>query len=184
MSVSKVAELLWHMVDPRGRCNRQGLLIVAGLLLGAEIVVGGAFWLLGADLNGPAVFAFKLLCVWTAICAGSKRLHDLDLRAWWMLGTLAITTAWTFVLVVAMAVTLGGHVLQPGSGWYFTALALSSTPIFAATLWLHFRKGHSDGNRFGAEPRGLGFSGPLPDLRPIHDAMDRLQRRLILPVAA
>ena len=36
MTLSKVAELVWHMVDPRGRCNRQGLLIVAGLLLGAE----------------------------------------------------------------------------------------------------------------------------------------------------
>lgn len=184
MTLSKVAELVWHMLDPRGRCNRQGLLIVAGLLLGTEIFVGSALWVLDADLNGPAVFTFKLLCVWTAICAGSKRLHDLNLRAWWMLGTLAITTIWTFMLVVAMAVTLGTQVLQPGTSWYFIALVLSSAPIFLATLWMHFRKGHTGHNRFGTEPKGFGFSGPVPDLFFLHDAFDRLQRRLSLPVAA
>jgi uncharacterized membrane protein YhaH (DUF805 family) len=183
MTLSKVSELAWHMVDPRGRCNRKGLLIVAGLLLATEILVGSAIWLLEADLNGGAVFAIKLLFVWTAICAGSKRLHDLDLRAWWMVGMLGITTVWTLLLVVAMAVTLGTHVLQPGTGWYFTALALSSLPIFAATLWIHFRKGQGGLNRFGTEPKGLGFSGPLPDLRPIHEALYRLQR-MVMPVAA
>ena len=183
MTSSKVAELAWHLVDPRGRCNRQGLLIVAGLLLAMEIAAGITVWLLDADLHGGAVFTIKMVFVWTAICAGSKRLHDLDLRAWWMVGTLGITTAWTLVLVVAMAVTLGTAVLQPGTTWYFAALVLSSVPVFAATMWLHFRKGRPGLNRFGAEPKGIGFSGPLPDLRPVREAIDRLQR-MVMPVAA
>lgn len=183
MTSSKIAELVWHMVDPRGRCNRKGLLIVAGLLLATELVTGAFVWLSGADLNSGAVLALKTVFLWTAICAGSKRLHDLNLRAWWMLGTLAMTTVWTFILVTAMAVTMGTAVLQPGTSWYFAALVLSAAPIFAATLWLHFRKGHAGNNRFGVEPTGLGFSGPVPTLQPLHDAMERFQR-MVMPIAA
>lgn len=183
MTLSSVAELVWHMVDPRGRCNRKGLLIVAGLLLATEMLTGAIVWLLGADLDGGAVLALKLVFIWTAICAGSKRLHDLNLRAWWLLGTLGITTAWTLVLVIALAVTLGPEVLQPGTSWYFGALAASSLPIFAATLWLHFRKGQPGLNRFGVEPRGLGFSGPLPNLQPITDACQRALQ-MVMPQAA
>ena len=186
-SAQSAFELFCHLADPRGRCNRQGLLIVAGLLLVAEIAVGGLLWLAGADLEGSTVFAFKAVCVWFAICAGSKRLHDMNLRAWWMLATLALTTLWTLVLVVAIYVTKGEHALDAGSFWYMVALAGSALPILAATLWLHFRKGHAGLNRFGATPQGLGFSGPVIDFRPITAVAHRAQltfQRLMMPQTA
>ena len=175
---ASVSQLMVHMLDPRGRCNRKGLLIVAVLLLAAEVLVGAMLWLAGAALDGGAVITFKTICVWFAICAGSKRLHDLNLSAWWMLGTLAVTTLWTLALVVALFVTVGDGAMLPGSGWYMLALAGSATPILAATLWLHFRKGESGLNRFGSEPQGLGFSGPEISFQPLAEAVHRLQRML------
>ena len=183
MNLSSVVELLSHMNDPRGRCNRKGLLIVAGLLLGAELVVGALLWLAGADIEGPAVIAFKAVCVWSAICAGSKRLHDMNLRAWWMLGTLALTTLWTLILVVVLYVAVGEQALEPGSGWYLIALAGSALPILGATLWLHFRRGAPGINRFGVEPQGIGFSGPMWNLHPIVEHVHRLQRMMMPQVA-
>ena len=183
MAAMTVSELACHMLDPRGRCNRKGLLIVAGLLLAAEIVVGLALWLAGVDLEGGGVLAIKAVCVWLAVCAGSKRLHDLNLSAWWMLGMLAISILATFALVVAMMVVLGPEALQPGTAWYFAALAGSMMPILAATLWLHFRKGQPGVNRFGAEPRGIGFAGPVISLQPAIEIIGRLQR-LMVPAAA
>jgi uncharacterized membrane protein YhaH (DUF805 family) len=152
--------------------------MVAGLLLGVEIVVGMALWLAGADLEGGFVAGLKLICVWFAICAGSKRLHDMNLRAWWMLGTLAITTLWTLILVVALFVTIGETALEPGTKWYMLALAGSATPILAATLWLHFRKGAPGINRFGAAPSGIGFAGPEINFQPVADAYHLTAQRL------
>lgn len=176
MSLSSVSELVCHMLDPRGRCNRKGLLLVAGLLMTIEIVVGAGLWLAGVDLGGSVVVALKMVCIWFAICAGSKRLHDLDLRAWWMLGTLAAVSVWTIILGVTLFVLVGENALEPGTGWYMLALIGSATPIFAAALWLHFRQGAQGVNRFGTEPQGLGFSGPRLNFQPAFDLVQRLQR--------
>ena len=187
MTLSSAFELVCHMADPRGRCNRKGLLIVAGLLLGVEIVVGALLWAAGADLEGGLVLTLKAVCVWLAICAGSKRLHDMNLRAWWMLGTLALTTLWTLILVVALFVTVGETAMEPGTAWYMLALAGSATPILGATLWLHFRKGEPGLNRFGSEPKGLGFAGPVIDVQPAVEACHRLQQtvlRMVMPLTA
>lgn len=183
MTLSSFRELLIHMLDPRGRCNRKGLLIVAGLLLAAEFVVGALLWAAGADLEGTTVLAFKSICIWLAICAGSKRLHDMNLRAWWMLGVLVATTIWTLVLVVAIYITAGEQALEPGTAWYMIALAGSAAPILGATLWLHFRRGEQGVNRFGGEPTGIGFSGPAWNFQPLADGMARLQRMMV-PQAA
>ena len=184
MTLSSAFELLCHMADPRGRCNRKGLLIVAALLLGVEIAVGLALWLAGVNLEGSAVVALKAVCVWFAICAGSKRLHDMNLRAWWMLGTIAIVTLWSLLLVVAIMATAGVEAMEAGSVLYMFALVAGSIlPILAATLWLHFRKGAPGVNRFGTEPKGLGFSGPEINFQPVAGAFHRLQHMMMPQVA-
>jgi uncharacterized membrane protein YhaH (DUF805 family) len=182
MTLSSVVELVGHMADPRGRCNRKGLLVVAGLLLAAEIVAGSLLWLAGADLDGPAVFIFKSICVWSAVCAGSKRLHDMNLRGWWMLAALAVTFVWSIILVVSVNMTQGAEALVPGTWSYFWILVSTSVPVFGATLWLHFRKGAPGVNRFGAEPAGMGFSGPKLDIQPVLEAALQLQHRLTIAV--
>jgi uncharacterized membrane protein YhaH (DUF805 family) len=153
-----LATFLLQVADPRGRCNRQGLLIVAGLLLGLEAVAAGAVWLTGAAIDGGLAVTLKLVFVWFAFSAGAKRLHDLDLSAWWMAGMIGITTVWSVVVVLGLVMTVGAVVLQPTSRWYLAAVMATSLPVFAGTLWLHFARGATADNRFGAVPTGLGLS--------------------------
>jgi uncharacterized membrane protein YhaH (DUF805 family) len=158
--MSNVPAFALQLFDPRGRCNRKGLLIVAGLLLGVELIAGLALWATEARLDGTAALALKLIFCWLALAAGSKRLHDMNLSAWWMLAAVGATIVWTMLLSLALALAIGVEVLQPTSSWYWGMLAGTTLPVFCATLWLHFARGAGGANRFGPEPAGLGFSGP------------------------
>ena len=43
-----------QFLDPRGRCNRTGLLLAAAVLLGAQVALGFGLWSAGIDLTGAA----------------------------------------------------------------------------------------------------------------------------------
>lgn len=150
------------LIDPRGRCNRKGLLIIASLMLVIQIGLASAFWGFGVSLTGVAATLFKLLFCWLALAACSKRLHDLDRSAWTLAWVLPATIVWTLVVALGFAFGLGIETLMPRSPWYPVAMGASMAPMFAAALWLHLAKGTAGANRFGPEPDGAGFSAAAP----------------------
>lgn len=157
----RLLQLVLSLLDPRGRCNRKGLLIIASAMLGVELSLLGAFWAFDLSLVGAPASALKLLFCWLAITACSKRLHDLGRSAWNLAWALPVTIFWTLAIALAFAFGLGIESLMPRSPWYPLAIGASMLPVVSATLWLHLARGNPGPNRFGPEPDGVGFSGPL-----------------------
>ena len=50
--------------DPRGRCNRKGLLLAAAILLALQAAVALALWGAGLDLTGHLVSAVSTAFCW------------------------------------------------------------------------------------------------------------------------
>ena len=154
------AELAQAFLDPRGRCDRKGLLLIAIVLLIAQLVLGAALWLADLDLTGPFALALKAVFFWAAIAAASKRLHDFGRSAWWLLGGFLTAVAWSFALAFTALFTVGPEALTPQSPWFGAFFAGTSVPLFAALMWLHFAKGMQGPNRFGSATNDFGFAGP------------------------
>ena len=55
-----------HVLDPRGRCNRKGLLLAAAILLAMQAVFAFALWGAGLDLASPVVQPVNLIFCWVA----------------------------------------------------------------------------------------------------------------------
>lgn len=150
--------LALSLLDPRGRCNRKGLIIAAAILLALEFAVAFILWQSGAPLDSPLAIALKMVMLYMAVVAAVLRLHDTGRSAWWMLWSFAGLLVWAIVLAIAAAsfftidqMQLGG----PGFGVVFTGLVI---PMFAALMWLHCAPGQGSANRFGPSPTGWGFS--------------------------
>lgn len=154
---------LLSLADPRGRCNRRGLLVVATLLLGVEIVLVAAMSLGIVSPGGAGLLPVKAAILWVAIAACSKRLHDTGRSAWMMAWALPVTIAWSLAATIAVAMHVGLEALVPSSPWYFACLGLTMVPVVAGTLWLHVAPGEAGPNRYGPAPDGLGFAGPHRD---------------------
>lgn len=152
--------LILIIADPRGRCNRKGLAVLAVALLAVQMVAAIAIWAAGAPLDGPVAVALKLGFLWLALAAASKRLHDTGRSAWWILWCLIGILVWSTVVATTLLIVLGDRILSPGSGGFETHFALTMLPVIAATLWLHFAKGEACANRFGPCPERHGLSQP------------------------
>lgn len=147
------------LVDPRGRCNRTGLLVAAVGLMAAQ----GAMALVEAGLGtaaAPLLLPVKLLVLWVAFAATARRLHDIGRSAWMMLAAMGGFIVWSIVVAVALVLTVGGKVLVPASPWFWVSFAISMAPMFAATLWLHLAPGTPGPNAYGPVPDGLGVAAP------------------------
>lgn len=147
-----------NLLDPRGRCNRRGLLVVSGLLLAIEAVLALALLLMGAAFDGPLAWIVKLALLWTAIAATSKRLHDCGHSAWWMAGATLAVMVWCFGLTTGLVLLLGPAAFAPGSLWLALTLVAVSAPVLALVVWLHCAAGEATANRFGPIPAADGFS--------------------------
>lgn len=152
--------LLLIIADPRGRCNRRGLAVLALALLAVQTAAVASIWAAGAPLDGPVAIALKLGFVWLALAAASKRLHDTGRSAWWIVWCLVGILVWSTILATALLIALGDRILAPGSGGFETHFILTMLPVIAATLWLHFAQGETCANRFGPCPEGHGLSQP------------------------
>ncbi len=155
-----IATIAQELVDPRGRCNRKGLVILAVAILALEAVIGLIVLALGISLEGPLAISIKLAFFWTAFAAASKRLHDLGRSAWWVAAGLLGLIVWSFALAIAALMAFGPHVLTTSTAVYAAIMIGTMLPALAALLWLHFAKGHPGPNKFGPQPEGLGFSRP------------------------
>lgn len=150
--------IVLEAVDPRGRCNRRGLLLIAIALLAVQLVLAVLLWQGVLLQGGPVMRIAEVLLVAMAISATSKRLHDIGLSAWWILAGFGGLAIWSVLLAVVLVFTIGAAALQPGTMGFAVAVVGTMTPAFLATLWLHVAKSEVGANRFGAEPSTLGFA--------------------------
>lgn len=123
--------------SPRGRTGRPlywmfGIVplvlasIACGFLLGILVRVAHlpleVFWLLFVSIS--------LVGVWSWICIGSRRLHDLNQSGWWML--------------LATALPIGIYLVAPGPAAQVSSLVV--------TIVLGAIPGTVGTNAFGADP--------------------------------
>lgn len=151
------------LLDPRGRVSRRGLLMVAALLLAADVVLVGLLAATDASFTGPGALAFKVLSVWVATVAVARRLHDLDLSAWWIAKGLAALIAWSIAVSCALLVKFdAADAVDPGHVAFWLNVGVTSAPVLVALGWLHVARGTSGPNRYGPEPDARGVPSPPP----------------------
>lgn len=152
-------ELLLNL-DPRGRCNRQGLLLAALALLAIEIVGGALLWLGAIGVDSPGVAILKCALVAVAFSVTGQRLHDCNMSAWRMVFALLAVVVWAFAVAFSFAIWGGPEMMRPDGPIFMAVFASVMLPVLVMALWLHFAKGDATANRFGPVPTGLGFSRP------------------------
>ncbi len=146
------------LADPRGRCNRMGLVIAAAVMLSVEVIVALGLWTSGRRLDDPAVLPLKVAMIYLAISAAAQRLHDLGRSAWCIFWGMAALICWSVVLAIAVMLHLPPEKIAPGETGHMIVFAGVAVPLVAALLWLHFAPGMTCANRFGPAPTGLGFA--------------------------
>ncbi len=146
------------VADPRGRCNRKGLVIAAGMMLAVELIVASGLWASGRQLDDKAVLPIKALLIYLAFSAAAQRLHDVGRSAWNMAWAMLALIGWSVVLAVAVMLNMPPEQLAPGERGHLIVFAGVALPLVTALLWLHFAPGMSGANRFGPTPQGLGFA--------------------------
>lgn len=153
-----IATWIIRLFDPRGRCDRKGLALVALVLLPLQLAF--AVLVLGLELawDHPFALAGKVVFLWIAIAAVVNRLHDLGRGAIWFLYATLIYLAWS-VAVAVLAIALFGPegIATGGAGFYFV-LCANCAAMIAALLYVHFKRGEVGANRFGPAPGPDGFS--------------------------
>ena len=154
------------LLDPRGRCNRRGLFVLALALLGVQFGAGVLLSVVGLGLDTLVGMFVAALFLWIGFTAVSKRLHDIDASAWWFLGASVFWLVGVTVLSITFGFLLGADALAEGTRGYYILLALMMLPLLAAMLWLHLRPGQLAANRFGPAPRHSGFAMPHQTAKP------------------
>ena len=150
---------LQDLFDPRGRSSRAGLMKVAALLMAADLVLVAVLAATGASFAGPAAVAFKLASVWLATVGVARRLHDLDLSAWWLAKALAALIGWSILVSFSLLSTYtAAQVLDPAGRVFWLNLAATTAPVLVALAWLHMARGSTNANRYGSAPGASGFS--------------------------
>lgn len=153
-------DMIPMLFDPRGRCNRKGLLFIACAMLAVQICLAIGLWQAGAGLGSPVVVALKIVFVWLALAAASKRLHDMGLGTLWIGAAFLGLLVWSVISVMAVMAVFGTDVFDVNSPAFATVTAANIAPVILVTIWLHFAKGDSGENRFGPPPGTDGFSMP------------------------
>ncbi len=156
-------DMIPMLFDPRGRCNRKGLLVIACAMLAVQICLAIGLWQAGASLESPVVVALKVVFVWLALAAASKRLHDLGLGTLWIGAAFLGLLVWSVLSVMAVMSVFGTDVFNVNSPAFATVMSANIAPVIIVTAWMHFAKGDSGANRFGPPPGRDGFSMPSPE---------------------
>lgn len=146
------------ILDPRGRVNRTGLLLLAAVMLGAQASLHGARYVTGVQPVPLIEYLFGVGLFWLGYVALSKRLHDIGC------GVQCVATGITAVAVTSVAVAImiaavaGEDALLPGAPGYLAVAAVVFLPTLAATVWIHCAPGDPQSNRFGPVPGDSGFA--------------------------
>ncbi len=150
--------LILPLVDPRGRCNRKGLLIAAAIMLAVEVVVGLGLLASKRTLDDPLVVAIKAALIYLAFSAAIQRLHDLGRSAWNIAWASLAMIAWSVALAFAVVLQMPPEAMEPGHAGFAMVFGGIALPMLGMLLWLHFAPGEPEPNKYGAVPSGLGFA--------------------------
>lgn len=147
--------------DPRGRVDRQGFMIVAAVLVGAQAGLYGALAAAGDSVQSGLAYAANAILFWMGFAAVSNRLHDLGMSAWRLVAAIAGLAVWCFGLSFSLVICFGEDGFLPGGTGLIAAVAGTSLPVAGLVLWIHFARGDAAANRFGPAPGPSGFApGP------------------------
>jgi uncharacterized membrane protein YhaH (DUF805 family) len=131
-----------------GRLNRApywlagvGAGIVLLVLIGIAVLFAQASWVVASVVTVP-VF---LVLIWITFALGTKRLHDRDKSAWWML---------LLYLAPAILQAIGRHTRPAGLILDLIGAGIS----IWALVELGFRRGTAGPNRYGPDPLQEGVS--------------------------
>ena len=147
--------------DPRGRCDRRGLLVIASVLLTLQVAAFGLSFAGFLPRGSLAGTALDLIVVWSAFVGTSKRLHDVGLPVWWVGAAFAAVVTSTIVLTILLMCFLPDAAFEVGGTGYIVVLAGNMLPVFGLCLWMHCVRGERRDNHFGPEPDASGFSHPI-----------------------
>ena len=147
-----------ELIDPRGRCDRRGLLALAIIIMVLQAALALAVLASGIEPAPLIVDMVNAVFVYMAFAATAKRLHDTGRSAWWIVGGAIAVVAWSIAVAFSAVLALGPDGFDPGSFWWIVAVTVSTLPAFALLLWLHCAKGDSQANRFGPVPGRSGFA--------------------------
>lgn len=154
-----------QLLDPRGRCNRQGFLALAIVLLALQTLGGLVLVLTGAPLDGGLAMALNMPLFWVGSMALLKRLHDIGKSGWWVPAAITFWVVGCFVVVLAATAIVGaermGIALAEKSLVFWLVFAATTIPAFGGLLWLHAAPGEATANIYGDLPGRLGFA-PAP----------------------
>jgi uncharacterized membrane protein YhaH (DUF805 family) len=150
---------LHALILPTGRAGRSELLVVAGVLLGLQLIVSGAQT---SSLPVPEILAYGLHGVigWIGLVATVRRLHDVGYSAWWVPGGFAVLCIWSVAVAMLAMMTFGADAIHPTQSTYAVILGLLFLPLLGAMLWLHLTPSDPLPNRFGLPVEGEGAVQP------------------------
>ena len=161
MNIASVTELLSHMVDPRGRCNRKAFLHIALAFLALQTGVAALFWLIDVEMSRTVAYLLNAPIFWLGTSVCIKRLHDVGRRGWWLPAAFAIWFVGAFLISMVVSLVLGAEALVEGQLAFLAVFAAITLPAFGALIWLHTAPSIPHGNRFGPVPTGAGLSMPV-----------------------
>lgn len=164
MPSSVLRRLPLQLIDPRGRATRTDFLAVAVAMLGLQVLLLVVFWQLEAHVGRLPSLPINLLFLYMALCATTRRLHDLGRSAWWMPLVAAAWVASGGLLGLVLALLFGPQRLQPGAPVFWLVFLLLMVPALLCALWLHLTDGEPGPNRFG--PPVDGMPPPKPRRTP------------------
>lgn len=157
----RTLELLRLLFDPRGRIDRKGLLAVAAPMVVIQILVMA---LLRVVEPTPTVEILELVTksvfVLIALVLAAKRLHDVSMSGWWIVGTMFGVTALITASAFGFLFALGPQTLVEGNLGFVVTIGINVVLMMAALMWLHCKRGTPADNVHGPVPQGFGISYP------------------------
>ena len=146
------------LADPRGRCSRQGFLVVAIGLIASQLLLGALLAITGISLTGAASLVVNLAIFGLGLSACIQRLHDMNKRAWVIPAAIAGWMAVTFTVALIVFMLTDDGFMSQGTWGYAMIFAMMMIPAFGGLLWLHTAPGQGSANRFGPVPGRNGFA--------------------------
>lgn len=147
-----------QLIDPRGRCNRQGLLALTVVALAVQAIGGTILAMQGHSLEGPLALTLNAPIFYIGFVALLKRLHDMGRTGWWTLVALVGWIVWAFAVTFAAVAAFGPQAIATESIGFWIVFAMIVVPAFGGLLYLHAAPGEPAANRYGDVPGTTGFS--------------------------
>lgn len=143
-------QIIRKLFDPRGRADRMDMLVAAAIVLCVEV---SAALFVGEE--GVLAFVMKVIAVWIGVAVTAKRLRDMGLSAWWLVGGAGVLCIWTAFVAFGFLIFVGPAELGQGSFAMLAFLGLVMMPAIGAALWLHLAEGDQpEGAEAASETHG------------------------------